>query len=74
MEVKMVELGLFRLPGIVIEENEDEKLSLETLTEMREWSKEHKCGQEINPNKMIWSFKNEKQRNFFLMRWAGRKS
>lgn len=74
MEVKMVELGLFRLPGLVIEDTEEETLSLETILEMREWSKTYNCGKEVNANKKIWSFKNEKQRNFFLMRWAGRKS
>ncbi len=37
MKMKTCEVGMFRLPGIVIETDEDEIISEERLKEMEEW-------------------------------------
>lgn len=66
MEVKLVEVGLFKLPGLIIETD----ISNERLEEMRDWAKEHKTGREIDVDRKMWVFRNEKQRNFFIMRWS----
>lgn len=71
MKFKMVDIGMFKLPGVVIEKNEDEDDLLRgILDEVREWTSEHKIGKEINCDKNIWMFKNDNQRNFFIMRWG----
>ena len=67
MEVKMVNLGLFNLPGIIIED----EINSETKQDMKAWASQNNCGKLLQEDKGIWSFRNEKQRNFFLMRWAG---
>lgn len=69
----MVEVGMFRLPGLMIAKDEDEDaqpVSEETFSQIREWCVQHKCGKEINETKHVWMFKKEKERNFFLMRWG----
>ena len=73
MKFNMIEVGLFRLPGVVVMPNEDEDappIPESTFEEMRAWAEQHKCGKEVNEGKHIWMFKKEKERNFFLMRWA----
>ena len=72
MKFDMVEIGMFRLPGIVIQEDEENKVTEEQLTNLREWASEDPKarGKEINPSKNIWMFKNDKQRNYFIMRWG----
>jgi hypothetical protein len=62
--MKQVKVGLFNLPGIKFEKD---SLSEELHQEMLEWSKEHKCGTQMN--EWLWSFKNEKQRDWFILRW-----
>lgn len=66
METKFVETGIFRLPGLVIES----EITDEVYNQMIEWSKENNIGRVLNQDKKIWSFRNEKQRNFFIMRWG----
>jgi hypothetical protein len=72
MKFDMVEIGMFNLPGIVIQDDEENKVSATQLQELREWANEDPKarGKEINEHKRIWMFKNDKQRNYFIMRWG----
>jgi hypothetical protein len=70
MIFKSVEIGLFKLPGLVIQPELEEKISEEFKEQLREWSKEHNIGKEINSTKNWWQFKSESERNFFIIRWA----
>jgi len=72
MKFEMVEVGMFRLPGLMIEEDEENPIPEAAIEEMREWANidPKKHGKEINPKKKLWAFRNEKQRNYFIMRWG----
>jgi len=72
MKFKTIEVGIFRLPGLMIEEDEEHPIREEDLTEMRAWAAEDpkKHGKELIPAKNIWAFKNDKQRNYFIMKWG----
>ena len=63
--MKNCEVGIFRLPGLVFEKNQ---LSEDLLKEMKEWAQEHKCGKLMTET--LWSFKNEGQREWFILRWS----
>lgn len=59
-----VSVGLFELPGLSFEKSLDPK----KLEEMESWSKENHCGQRMTDK--LWSFKNEQQRDWFILRWS----
>lgn len=63
--MKNCEVGLFRLPGLVFEKNQ---IGNELLEEMKVWAQEHKCGKCMTET--LWSFKNEGQREWFILRWS----
>lgn len=61
---------MFRLPGILVKADKDEELDLELLDKMEEWCKsELGKGMRIRDN--LFSFRNEKQRDWFILRWSG---
>lgn len=68
----MVEVGLFRLPGVIINDTEDDPINESVITEMRLWANNDpkKHGKEMCTARRLWAFKNEKQRNYFIMRWG----
>jgi hypothetical protein len=69
MILKTCEVGLFRLPGILIEADEEEVIPEEKLTEIDEWSKsEQGTGKRMTDK--LWSFKTEAQRDWFILRWS----
>lgn len=69
MKLKTCEVGLFRLPGILIEAEEEEIISEEKLNEIDEWSKsEQGTGKRMTDK--LWSFKTEAQRDWFILRWS----
>lgn len=71
MKLKTCEVGLFRLPGIVIEAEEEEVITEEQLNEIDEWSKsESGTGKRMTDK--LWSFKTEAQRDWFILRWSGK--
>ena len=63
--MELVEIGLFKLPGIHFEKNE---LTEEQRKEIVEWG-ESEFGYGINLNETTWSFRNEKQRDLFILKF-----
>jgi len=74
MKLKTCEVGMFRLPGIIIENGEDKDspdITEEQLTEIETWSKsEQGTGQRMTDR--LWSFRTESQRDWFILRWSGK--
>lgn len=71
MKLKTCEVGMFRLPGIVVERPEDtsEVNWTAQLEEMDAWAEETRCGKRMTD--YLWSFRNEKQRDMFILKWSG---
>jgi len=65
LNMESCEVGLFKLPGLKFEKG---IVPEEMHTEMIAWSKENNCGTSMN--EWLWSFKNEKQREWFILRWS----
>jgi len=65
--MKHVEVGMFKLPGIVFEKGE---LSAELNEEMIAWAREEGVGMSMTEN--LWSFKKEAHREWFILRWIDR--
>ena len=63
--MKTCEVGLFKLPGIVFEQG---RLTEQQISAIANWCEETHCGKQMTNT--MWSFKNEKQRDMFLLRWA----
>jgi len=63
--MKNVEVGMFRLPGIVFEKDE---LPTELNDEMVRWANAEGVGMSMTEN--LWSFKKEAHREWFILRWA----
>jgi len=62
----LVEVGMWRLPGVDFSES---KLTDEQLKEFAEWSETEGCvGTQLTPT--LWSFKNMTQREAFLQHWT----
>jgi len=59
-----VKVGMFNLPGLRFEK---EQISPELNEEILAWAKENHCGMQMN--EWLWSFKNEAQRDWFILRW-----
>jgi hypothetical protein len=71
MIFKTCEVGIFRLPGIVIESEEEETISEESLKEMEDWcNSEFGTGMRITER--LFSFRKESQRDWFILRWSGK--
>lgn len=60
-----VEVGMFRLPGLVFDA---EEISNELLEEMKEWANAEGVG--MNMTEKLWSFKKEAHREWFILRWS----
>ena len=62
--MKHVEVGMFRLPGIVFERGE---LPPELNEEMIAWAQAEGVGMSMTES--LWSFKKEAHREWFILRW-----
>lgn len=62
--MKNVEVGPFKLPGIVFKKGQ---LSEELNNEMIAWAKEEGVGMSMTES--LWSFKKESHREWFILRW-----
>ena len=70
MKLQTCEVGMFRLPGIVIEAEEDETITEDQLKEMEEWcNSEFGTGMRITDK--LFSFRKESQRDWFILKWSG---
>ena len=65
--MKNVEVGMFRLPGILFEPGE---LSEELNAEMVEWANAEGVG--MSMTEKLWSFREEAHREWFILRWIDR--
>ena len=65
VEMENGEVGMFRFPGIKFEKN---SLPPELVQEMEEWCEQNHCGKKMND--WLWSFKKEKYRTMFILRWS----
>ena len=59
------EVGLFRLPGLSFKKT---KIPDELQEKMQLWAIENNCGTYLT--EYLWSFRNEHQRDWFILRWA----
>lgn len=66
LEVKLCEVGLFRLPGVVFDK---EQMTAAKIAEMDEWAQSAQ-GVGKRMTDLLWSFKNASQRDWFLIRWS----
>jgi hypothetical protein len=65
--MKNVEVGMFRLPGVVFEPGE---ITAELEIEMIAWAKAEGVGMSMTEN--LWSFKKAAHREWFILRWSDR--
>ncbi len=71
MKITNVEVGMFKLPGVVIERPEDcsDELWQKTQEEMDTWAaSEQGTGKRMTDN--LWSFRKESQRDWFILKWS----
>lgn len=67
MKMKTCDVGLFRLPGVVIDK---EEATEDKIKEMDEWAQSAQgVGQRMTET--LWSFKKESQRDWFILKWSG---
>jgi len=71
MKMQTCEVGMFRLPGIVIEAEEDEVITEEQLKEMEDWCNSE-FGTGMRMTDRLFSFRKESQRDWFILRWSGK--
>jgi hypothetical protein len=69
MKMQTCEVGMFRLPGIVIEAEEDEVITEEQLKEMEDWCNSE-FGTGMRMTDKLFSFRKESQRDWFILRWS----
>ena len=67
MKMKTCEVGLWRLPGVVIDK---EEINEEKLAEMDAWANSPQ-GVGKRMTEVLWSFKKESQRDWFILKWSG---
>ncbi len=68
MILKTCEVGMFRLPGITIEA-EEETITEEQLKEMEDWCNSE-FGKGMRMTERLFSFRKESQRDWFILRWS----
>lgn len=67
MKMQTCNVGLFRLPGVVIDK---EEATAEKIAEMDAWAASEQ-GVGTRMTEFLWSFKKESQRDWFILRWSG---
>lgn len=73
MKLKTCEVGMFRLPGIIVENGDEEDspdITEEQLTEMEDWCNSE-FGTGMRMTGRLFSFRKESQRDWFILRWSG---
>ncbi len=69
MKIKTCEVGMFRLPGIIIEPEDEETITEEQLKEMEDWCNSE-FGTGMRMTGKLFSFRKESQRDWFILRWS----
>ena len=70
MKLTQCEVGMFKLPGLIISAEEGEELNETQLNEMEEWCNSE-FGKGTRMTKTLFSFRKESQRSWFILRWSG---
>jgi len=72
MKLTKCEVGMFKLPGIIISAEKNEELKPELLEGIEQWSlTEQGTGKRMTQT--LYSFRKESQRDWFILRWSGEK-
>lgn len=66
MKMERVEVGMFKLPGLVLDK---EEMTEEKIAELDEWLKSEQ-GTGTRMTEVLWSFRNESQREWFILKWS----
>ena len=66
MKLETCQVGMFKLPGIVLSK---EEITEEKIHEMDEWCQTEQ-GVGTRMTDLLWSFKTEAQRDWFILRWS----
>jgi hypothetical protein len=66
MKMETCEVGMFRLPGVVLDK---EEVTEDNLHEMDKW-RQTEQGVGTRMTDLLWSFKTEAQRDWFILRWS----
>ncbi len=69
MKLTKCEVGMFKLPGIIVSADEGEELTEEKLNEIEEWCKSEQ-GTGTRMTGSLWSFRKESQREWFILKWS----
>jgi hypothetical protein len=67
MKIETCQVGMFRLPGVVLDK---EEITEAKLHEIDEWRLTEQ-GVGTRMTDLLWSFKTEAQRDWFILRWSG---
>ena len=72
MKLKTCEVGMFKLPGVIVERPDDwsDELWQRTQEEMDAWS-DSEQGTGKRMTETLWSFRKESQRDWFILKWSG---
>lgn len=75
MKLKTCEVGMFKLPGIIVEKPEDctDEHWQEIQTEMDLWANSEQ-GTGTRMTDSLWSFRKQSQRDWFILKWSGNES
>ena len=66
MKMQQCEVGLFKLPGLILDK---EEMTPEKIAELDEWmASEQAVGTCMTD--VLWSFRTEAQREWFILRWS----
>ena len=64
--IKTCKVGMFQLPGVVFDKDQ---LTPEKVAEMDQWAAAP-GGVGKRLTEVLWSFKNESQRDWFILKWC----
>ena len=70
MKIVNCEVGMFRLPGVIIEAEQDETITEDQINQMEDWCNSE-FGTGIRMTDKLFSFRKESQRSWFILRWSG---
>lgn len=75
MKLKTCEVGMFKLPGVIVERPEDwsDEHWQQTQAEMDAWA-DSEQGTGKRMTEYLWSFRKESQRDWFILKWSGNES
>jgi hypothetical protein len=61
---------MFRLPGVIIEAEQDETITEDQIKQMEDWCNSE-FGTGMRMTDKLFSFRKESQRSWFILRWSG---